>query len=518
MGKINLDKVFQKKLKDFKPMPDESVWQNIEASLDEKKKDRKIIPIWWRLGGAAAAVIIMALLFVNPFKNKTIESSVISNTDSKSTKKSKASENSNAPSTIDFKNTEPKNEIVDTEKVKGKIGPKSIKKQVNYAVEEKQNKTYTTQQSNSITGKQKASLASQNQIAVASNKNTVVKEKHLNHSDELITDVKSKKQKNIEQITSNALAVNSNQKSEKIKNNRTAEQALPNLLNASQEINTIKDDSTTLASKDEKKKSIFDVIEAQENEKLASTNPSDAKWSVGPSIAPVYFNSLNEGSPISQDFVSNAKSGEIKLSYGITLAYEINPKLSVKSGVHKVDYGFVTNNVGISSAANAVSSRENDNIDYSTSSQNIIITSGTSSDSSLSATDVISEITTDIPTNSGQLEQQFGYIEVPLELKYALVNKRFGLSFIGGLSSLFLTDNSLAVNSRAQNTDIGEATNLNSVNFSTNFGLGVHYNFTPKLKLNFEPVFKYQLNTFSSSAGSFKPYSVGVYTGLSLKF
>ena len=64
----------------------------------------------------------------------------------------------------------------------------------------------------------------------------------------------------------------------------------------------------------------------------------------------------------------------------------------------------------------------------------------------------------------------------------------------------------------------GEANNINSVNFSTNLGLGLDYKFTPKLKFNVEPVFKYQLNTFSNTSGSFNPYSLGVYSGFTLKF
>ena len=39
-----------------------------------------------------------------------------------------------------------------------------------------------------------------------------------------------------------------------------------------------------------------------------------------------------------------------------------------------------------------------------------------------------------------------------------------------------------------------------------------------KLNLNLEPVFKYQLNTFTNTSGDFRPYFVGFYTGLSFKF
>jgi hypothetical protein len=67
-------------------------------------------------------------------------------------------------------------------------------------------------------------------------------------------------------------------------------------------------------------------------------------------------------------------------------------------------------------------------------------------------------------------------------------------------------------------TEMGEANNVNSLNFSANVGMGLNYEFAPKLQLNIEPVLKYQLNTFSKTAGDFRPYSIGVYSGITFKF
>jgi hypothetical protein len=128
------------------------------------------------------------------------------------------------------------------------------------------------------------------------------------------------------------------------------------------------------------------------------------------------------------------------------------------------------------------------------------------------------DVTGKNPTRLGTMGQQMGYLEVPLELNYALLNRKFGVNIIGGVSSLFLTDNSVVLESSGQTTEFGEANNINSVNFSTNLGLGLDYKFTPKLKFNVEPVFKYQLNTFSNTSGNFNPYSLGVYSGFTFKF
>ena len=68
MSKKNLDKIFQEKFSDFSDIPTEKVWKSIETSLNKKKKNRMVIPFWWKLGGIAAALAI-GLFFINPFKD-----------------------------------------------------------------------------------------------------------------------------------------------------------------------------------------------------------------------------------------------------------------------------------------------------------------------------------------------------------------------------------------------------------------------------------------------------------------
>ncbi|MGS0525680.1 hypothetical protein ACU8V7_11260 [Zobellia nedashkovskayae] len=38
MSKKNIDNLFQEKFRDFEEVPDEKVWNAIEASLDKKKR------------------------------------------------------------------------------------------------------------------------------------------------------------------------------------------------------------------------------------------------------------------------------------------------------------------------------------------------------------------------------------------------------------------------------------------------------------------------------------------------
>ena len=92
------------------------------------------------------------------------------------------------------------------------------------------------------------------------------------------------------------------------------------------------------------------------------------------------------------------------------------------------------------------------------------------------------------------------------------------MNLIGGLSTLFLGNNDIAVEAGSFQSTLGEANNLTSVSFSTNVGLGFDYKLSKKFKFNVEPMFKYQLNPYTDSSVNFQPYYVGVYTGLSYKF
>jgi len=124
---------------------------------------------------------------------------------------------------------------------------------------------------------------------------------------------------------------------------------------------------------------------------------------------------------------------------------------------------------------------------------------------------------TSVVSTPGEINQQFGYIEVPIELEYALIDKNFGLTIIGGGSSLFLDNNRVQLVSGEVKTDLGKATNINSTSFSTNIGLGMDYKLTDKFSINVEPIFKYQINTFDK-VNNVQPVNFGVYSGLSFKF
>ncbi|MEO1009808.1 MAG: hypothetical protein AAFX53_00790 [Bacteroidota bacterium] len=509
MSKKNLDNLFQEKLKDFREAPDERVWASIEASLDKKKKKHRVIPLWWKLGGVAA---LLAALFylIDPFENSgphpdiqitDTEQTEIPDPAQKEADLTNSQERDDGVVEVDAESEGEKNDLIvplTKESVKiAKVAPHN-----NNTIEKNERQAPST------------IPADTDKVANALNTN-YGKDKEEGKTDKIEDLVKNES----EGIALSEIQTENHTKENPKDLEGEKQPILKDDMNETRNQGVAQVEVDTLDTENNTKKSIFDEIQEEEEDFGVAESPN-GKWSAGPSVAPVYYNAIGNGSPVHSIFVPNSKSGEINLSYGLSVAYEVNKRLSVRSGVHRVDFGYNTNDIEFTSSLQAEG--QIDNINYSQTSRNLVVQSkARTASNSLSDTEAFTneiDVLAQNPVQEGDMAQQFGYIEVPLELNYALVDRKFGINLIGGVSSLFLVDNSVTVSSGNLTTEVGEANNVNSLNFSTNVGFGLNYKFTPKLQFNVEPIFKYQLNTFSETAGDFQPFTIGVYSGLNLRF
>ena len=111
------------------------------------------------------------------------------------------------------------------------------------------------------------------------------------------------------------------------------------------------------------------------------------------------------------------------------------------------------------------------------------------------------------------------YLELPVFLRYKVIDKTLGINVIGGVSYNMLLDNSVYTEIDGSKYMVGTTEGLNMFSISSSLGMGMEYKFSSKLSLNLEPTFRYYMNTFNSSASShFHPYSFGIFSGLSYKF
>ena len=501
MQKKKLDELFQDKLSDFKPTPDNKVWRAIDASL-EKKRKKRIIPIWWKLGSIAATLVIGLLLF-NPFTENEPSNETLVDTLKQSKTNNEAKPNSRKETFIDSLNKD-NSQIVEeaTEEAYHDINVVSEKTKNSNKVIQFANKKINTNRSknNNVLTTNEANTQKSN-----TNSNILIAEN--NAAKKLDNDIQNK----------GTLAKDGLDNSKLETSKITLENNITNKnLDISSEvaINELNDENIEIVEIG--KKSIFEEIPDKEEKKQ---DVASKRWSAGPNVAPVYFNGHGKGSPVNSIFTPNSKSGNINFSYGVSVAYAVSKKLTIRSGINKVDYGYDTEDVAFSSSINALSSNgQLKSIDYAPTSETLTVSSKKVASENFSTTNSALDVTAKSATRDGYMSQQFGYLELPIEVNYALIDKKFGVNIIGGVSSLFLIDNAVSLTAGELTTEIGEANNINDLNFSANMGLGFNYKFSPKISFNLEPIFKYQLNTFSEVDGTFLPYSIGVYSGLSFKF
>jgi len=475
--KKHIDRLFQEKLKDFEVFPDAKVWKNIEEQLVKKKK-RRIVPLWLRLGSAAAILLLLVSSGIWMFDSQKTTpklpdaNSIITDVDSQEKEEN-------------LKNS---NEL-------------NLEKQQQDAAKRDEEIVVvpSAQQKNHI-----LKSATEKSYAVVA-KETIVSGKTSDSSkeDEILTETNGITQLEYEEKST--------------------------IKDKLEEINSIETVETTLTSstriKDiensQGKKDINEALNENENSvALLEKNSDGKKWSIGSTVAPVYFNTLSKGSPIHSSLASNEKSSKPSLSYGIKVNYKINNRLSLQSGVNSLDLSYQTKDV--TALVTSTNSLTNDtNINTNVNGVNIITWS---SSSSLSANSDIQ--TQELGTRgerafnnlSGDLNQSLSYVEIPMEAKYTILQKKIGVNIIGGVSTYILYRNTVNIENQDSSVILGEASNLNDVNFSGNVGFDLDYNINKKLYINVSPMFKYQLNTFSENDGGFKPYYLGIYTGLNFRF
>ncbi len=232
----------------------------------------------------------------------------------------------------------------------------------------------------------------------------------------------------------------------------------------------------------------------------------DKKWSIGPTVAPVFYNSLQDGSPLNYSLAENTKTSDNSLSIGVKVNYQLNKKFIIQSGFNKVELAYNTQDVNA-----VILSSKNVPGNINTNKAGVILTPVRGGQSAAIGEFSKSGV-------SGELNQSIEYFELPIEMKYNLYDKKIGLNLVGGFSTLFLSNNSVSMITADNVTDLGDANNLNDFNFSGNLGVDLDYKISKSWYLNVAPMFKYQFNTYSGNSGNFKPYYFGLYSGLNYKF
>ena len=456
MENKNIDKLFQEQLKNLEATPNEKVWNNIESKLTNKK--RSILPFWWFSSGIAALLILGLILY--PFsKDKNLiennNNSIITKTPNKKDVEKTFKENID---TLILNKKEPKDILVAEENTNTKSQQeedKKSKKNTN-VVKNNTNKTEEERELVSTKNAMKKIFLADN----SSDKKTVIsKEKEI-----IIIDKKSKEVSKIIQKNTDIL----------------------------------KDNSSS------EKTNFNEFINKKDSVKFKE--PTKSKWAIAPVFAVLKSNSFSNTSPIDEN-LANSTQGKNTFSYGVQVAYKINNKWTIQSGIHKQEISYANNQVIVATTTSNSSAVSFNNGNSFSLKENI-----------LENLDVSSNSLTNIVSSNGNLSQNYGYIEIPVEIKYNFSNnKKFETQLVAGFSSLFLNKNVVTLNTFTFSESV-TAKNLNNINFSGNLGFDFNYFIDTNWSINLNPMFKAQLNTFSNSSNGFSPFNIGLYTGIKYTF
>jgi hypothetical protein len=516
----NIERLFQEKFKDFEVLPPEDSWNLIANKLKKDKQKRRIVPFWYQFSGVAASFALLSYLFFNflineseqdnPTDEKNISLEINSLKSSEKTKETNDYEEevlvfdtkkqSNEKGLDEILETNQKNAIVVLRDDNQKSANRKLNNKKHHV-----NKATFNKISSSVSNKDNIIVSTSNtnkkhkEAKLVSNKNAI-------ESTFLIDNLS---ENNIKSF-SDKLNIFLENNISKINNNQNTDSSFTNQVLVFVD-ESISQDSIVLVQISEDINPLEKLLKEKELGKNANEKENTSKWAISSQVSPIYFNTVSRGSSLGEQFVENSKSFVNSTSYGVGASYELSNRITLRSGVNSLAFGYDTNEVIYD-----MSLRNIDNsssyITTSSSYSNVVLKS------KFSSPGLMTDVGNFKEENIGSLRQNISYIEVPMELSYKVLDKKFGISLIGGMSTLILNNNSVSLIAEGMQIEIGKANNLNELHFSSNVGLGFKYTFWKSFNANFQPMLKYQINPFSENAGNFKPYFIGLYSGISYQF
>jgi hypothetical protein len=252
------------------------------------------------------------------------------------------------------------------------------------------------------------------------------------------------------------------------------------------------------------------------------------RWSIAAMASPTYYSRITSGSDDLSNQLISSEEPLFSYSGGVSFSYKISRRLTIQSGLYYSSLGQKIDGINSFSGFGQYNSSKGDhsfevltaNGTVFTSNPDVFLSSNASSR-------IVTDYTTEVfdpkkaslqPVNTS-LNQNFSYLEFPVVLKYKIVDKTIGINLIGGLSYNLLVNNTVTTTMNGSLYPVGDTKGLNPLSLSSSFGMGMEYNISGKLSLNLEPTFRYYLNPFSVTTGSYiHPYSFGIFSGVSYKF
>lgn len=468
----NTDSVFREKLGKLEKEPPAFIWDNIQNGLAAQKRKKRIL--YLRIAGVAAALVIAFFAGMQLNHDTTTNSELVV-----------------------------ENNFQD---VKTNSAPNHLESIIN----------------------ENEKVLSDNSLQEKETKKLIVN----NHVKSIRQEISKRKASDNQQLLATTDEISTERTSENI-----------NLIESFKSLLNSKTPNTSLlATKKQKgKKQVFTPEEIKiidNNRSVLAMNKTDEKkgnWMVGAAISPSY--SLNSPS-YSEEYASNManpRSGSnVNVGGGFSVEYKTKSRWSIESGLF---YSKLNQNA---SNSMGIANRMKGDYYYSVADEyyamNAEISNGMLNMNSVAGVievdnqklpnsvqlggsfDEALAGNTSLQTN-GDFNQNFEYLEIPLLLKYMLVDSDFNIQLLSGISTNMLVGNNVILKDNSGSNKIGKTLGMADFTYSGILGIEVNYQLASNISLNVEPRIKYYFNSLNENVNvNFQPYVFGLFTGLTYSF
>jgi hypothetical protein len=276
------------------------------------------------------------------------------------------------------------------------------------------------------------------------------------------------------------------------------------------------------------------IAENIKNVKAAST--SDNNWKMGMYVAPGYS---SYSSSYSETYAKNmnykGSDGNANVGGGFSVQYKTSKRWIVESGIYYAQNGQQSEN-----STNVFSRKEN--ADYALADaglsyfsnqvrveNNTMAMNSTAGIIQFSSTPKGAELTGDFEAKntgvanlvvpSSGFSQVFEFMEIPLYVRYRVVDRKIGVELLTGFNTGIVVGNNAYIENQYGLQNIGETADISTFNISGTVGMGINYALGKHFSVAVEPRFSYYLNSINNNPSvDFRPYRMGFYTGVTYEF
>jgi len=471
---LNMDKTFRNKLEGYTAEPPSHVWDNIQGHLAAQRKKRRLAYARWI---AAAAVIILAFMAGWYFNEKS--------------------------------------EKVIPEAVENQIpAPQKTTPQPENKMAQQENKQNNVNEGAGKTGN--PALAAKKITSTLTEETVLVAA--VDNLDVTIPENENSENAGTGSVQFENFSMN-------FLNSRKASFSV----NLSEE--TLKQEQvTTVDQLSDAEKGLI----AENAKILSEPSKKEGNWKMGLTVSPGYASQVTSHTQnYAQNMTYSGTEGIKNVSGGISVQYKTGKKWSIESGIYYAQNDQRSSNAPDVNYSSLVSGPAFDSEkSYFNTAVNMVdgqmAMNSTAGVIEFSGTPRGTEVATGVEdlyggsntllTNS-EFSQVFDFIEIPLYVRYNILDAKIGVQIMGGLNAGIIAGNNVFMENRFGTQNVGKTQDISTLNISGTVGFGLNYDISRRISMAVEPRLNYYLNSINQNPDvMFRPYRIGVYTGLYYQF